>query len=164
MQIDILRHDSREWCGANDTIRAMTRRELSVSGVCHASWKIWTLADIRATLTNQELALVVTWLRCSERRNPKQQCRTKIIIAVCGHPELYDTSSYFYRNRNKRILLERKWVNMILLWSKALCIKCRSIWKHVMKITEPALLTRCAWQSHAIYRAGLIFVCLLITK
>ncbi len=22
MQIDILRHDSREWCGANDTIRA----------------------------------------------------------------------------------------------------------------------------------------------
>ncbi len=24
-------------------------------------------------------------------------------------------------------------------WSTALCIKCRSIWKHVMEITEPAL-------------------------
>ncbi len=26
----------------------------------------------------------------------------KINIAVCGHPELYDTSSYFYRNMNKK--------------------------------------------------------------
>ncbi len=110
-----------------------------------ASWKIWIWAKIRTALTNQELALVVMWLRRSERRESETTI-DKIIIA--GHPELYDTSSYFYRNRNKRILLERKWVNMILLWSKALCIKCSSIWKHVMEITEPALLTRCAWQSH----------------
>ncbi len=39
------------------------------------SWKIWTLADIRAALTNQELALAVTWLR-AEAENPKQQWRT----------------------------------------------------------------------------------------
>ncbi|ROL46215.1 hypothetical protein DPX16_0932 [Anabarilius grahami] len=32
----------------------------------------------------------------------------KIIVAVCGYPELYDTSSYFYRNRNKQDLAWRK--------------------------------------------------------
>ncbi len=35
-----------------------------------ASWKIWTLADIRTALTNQELALAVTSLR-AEAENPK---------------------------------------------------------------------------------------------
>ncbi len=78
MRIDILRRDSLEWGGANDAIRA--------------SWKIWTLADIRAALTNQELALVVTWLRRSERRESETTMEDKIIIT--GHPELYDTSSY----------------------------------------------------------------------
>ncbi len=34
----------------------------------------------------------------------------------------------------------------------------------LLLITEPALLTRCVWQSHVIYPAALIFVCLLITK
>ncbi len=48
------------------------------------------LADICAALTNQELALAVTSLR-AEAENPKQQC---------GYPELYDTTSYFYKNRN----------------------------------------------------------------
>ncbi|ROL51198.1 Transcription factor Adf-1 [Anabarilius grahami] len=28
----------------------------------------------------------------------------KLIVAVCGHPELYDVSSYFYRDRNKKDL------------------------------------------------------------
>ncbi|XP_058629593.1 platelet glycoprotein Ib alpha chain-like [Onychostoma macrolepis] len=32
----------------------------------------------------------------------------KVIIAVCGLPELYDTSSYHYRNRNKKDLAWRK--------------------------------------------------------
>ncbi|XP_042632303.1 transcription factor Adf-1-like [Cyprinus carpio] len=32
----------------------------------------------------------------------------KVIIAVCGYPELYDTSSYFYRNRNKKDLAWKK--------------------------------------------------------
>ncbi len=41
-----------------------------------ASWKIWTLLDIRVALTNQELALAVTSLR-AEAENPKQQWRTK---------------------------------------------------------------------------------------
>uniref|UniRef100_A0A8C1V1U2 Transcription factor Adf-1 n=1 Tax=Cyprinus carpio TaxID=7962 RepID=A0A8C1V1U2_CYPCA len=32
----------------------------------------------------------------------------KVIIAVCGYPELYDTSSYFHRNRNKKDLAWKK--------------------------------------------------------
>ncbi|KAF4096414.1 transcription factor Adf-1-like [Onychostoma macrolepis] len=32
----------------------------------------------------------------------------KVIVAVCGLPELYDTSSYHYRNRNKKDLTWRK--------------------------------------------------------
>ncbi len=54
------------------------RRKLSVWGVwraIRASWKFLTLADIRAAITNQELALAVTWLR-AEAENPKQQWRT----------------------------------------------------------------------------------------
>ena len=26
----------------------------------------------------------------------------QLIVAVCGHPELFDTSCYFYRDRNKK--------------------------------------------------------------
>ncbi len=64
----------------NPTVRIarITRRELSVwraIRVNSASWKIWILADIRAALTNQELALAVTSLR-AEAENPKQQWRT----------------------------------------------------------------------------------------
>ncbi len=39
--------------------------------------EFWTLPDIRAALTNQEIALAVTWLR-AEAENPKQQWRTVV--------------------------------------------------------------------------------------
>ncbi len=52
---------------ANDLhVKSMQRREsqscgaIRANGENRASWKIWTLADIRAALTNQELALAVT--------------------------------------------------------------------------------------------------------
>ncbi len=64
----------------------ITRRELSVWRTIHAnsaSWTIWTLADIRATLTNQELALAVTWLR-AEAENPKKQWRTNELRLYVG--------------------------------------------------------------------------------
>ncbi len=57
----------------------ITRSELSDWRTIHAnrtSWKIWTLADILATLTNQELALAVTSLR-AEAENPKPEWRAK---------------------------------------------------------------------------------------
>ncbi len=69
----------------------MRRRELSVWRAIRAnntSWKIWTLADIRAASTNQELALAVTSLR-AEAENPKQKMEDKVIVDVCGYPELY---------------------------------------------------------------------------
>ncbi len=57
----------------------MVRRELHGTnwafGAFDLSWKIWTLADIRTTITNQELALAVTWL-WAEAENLKQQWRT----------------------------------------------------------------------------------------
>ncbi len=40
--------------------------------------RIWILVDIRAALTNQELALAVTSLR-AEAENPKQQWRTNLV-------------------------------------------------------------------------------------
>ncbi len=58
----------------------MARRELSV---WRASWKMWTLADISAALTNQELALAVTWLR-AEAENQKKQWRTNLLWLYVG--------------------------------------------------------------------------------
>ncbi len=61
------------------------RRKLSVLRawrVIRASWKIWTLADIHAVLTNQELAQVVTWLRRSERRQKSETTMADKIISL----------------------------------------------------------------------------------
>ncbi len=52
-------------------------------GANRASWKIWTLADIRTTLTNQELAQAVTWL-WAEAENSKQQWRTNLLWLYVG--------------------------------------------------------------------------------
>ncbi len=62
----------REWRDANWAFWAF---DVWFARIC-ASWKIWTLANIHAALTNQELALVVTWLRRSEQR---QKSETTII-------------------------------------------------------------------------------------
>ncbi len=32
----------------------------------------------------------------------------KLIVVVCGYPELYDITSYFYKNRNKKDLAWKK--------------------------------------------------------
>ncbi len=63
-------------------------------------WKIWTLADICTALINQELASsrdVIT----SGGRKSETTMEDKLIWVVCGYSELYNTTSYFYRNRNK---------------------------------------------------------------
>ncbi len=65
------RQSDRQSCGA---IRA--NEAARIERFFHVSRKIWTLADIRAALTNQELALAVTSLR-AEAENPKQQWWTK---------------------------------------------------------------------------------------
>ncbi len=56
----------------------MQRRDRQSCGAVRANEaaRIERLADIRAALTNQELALAVTSLR-AEAENPKQQWRTK---------------------------------------------------------------------------------------
>ncbi len=87
-RVKSMQRRDRQSCGAiraKEAVR-MTRfvqitwRELSVWGVWRAFRairKIGTLADICAVLTNQELALAVTWLR-AEGENPKQQSRTVV--------------------------------------------------------------------------------------
>ncbi len=79
-------------------MRRLGRRALSVWHKFQ-SWKIWTLADIHAALTNQELALAVT---CYKRRQKIQNNNGgQINLVVCGYPELSDNTLYFYKNRNK---------------------------------------------------------------
>ncbi len=34
-------------------------------------------------------------------RKSETTMEDKLILVVCGYPELYDTTSYFYKNRNK---------------------------------------------------------------
>ncbi len=96
------------------------RRELSVSGGWRAvtrdsrELKIWTelnLNNICTAFTNQELALVVTWLRCSERRQ-----KSKTTMEDKSSLLYVDTRSCMIHLRTfietgiKRILLGRKWV------------------------------------------------------
>ncbi len=33
-------------------------------------------------------------------RKSQTTMEDKVIVVVCGYPELYDTTSYFYKNRN----------------------------------------------------------------
>ncbi len=61
---------------AKDNPAALFTRMARIERFFRAIKKIWTLADIRTALTNQELALAVTSL-WAEAENPKQQWRTK---------------------------------------------------------------------------------------
>ncbi len=73
--------------GANEAVQIawITPRDLTVSHAIHAncaSWKIWTLADIRA---NQSGACSSSDVIMSGGNNGGQ-----LIVVVCGYPELYD--------------------------------------------------------------------------
>ncbi len=41
-------------------------------------------------------------------RKSKTTMEDKLIVVVCGYPELYDTTSHFYKNRNKKDLAWKK--------------------------------------------------------
>ncbi len=41
-------------------------------------------------------------------RKYEKTMEDKIIVVVCGYPELYDITSYFYKNRNKKDLAWKK--------------------------------------------------------
>ncbi len=76
---------SREWGGVNWAFGA---------------FEIWTLADIRAALTNPG-ACSSSDVITSGSIKSETTMEDKLIMVVCGYPELYDTTSYFYKNRNK---------------------------------------------------------------
>ncbi len=93
----------RQTCGAiraNEAAR-MARIERFFRAI-RAIRKIWTLADIRVALTNQELALAVTSLR-AEAENPHKKNNNNGGQSNCGcmwAPGAVYTSLYFYKNRN----------------------------------------------------------------
>ncbi len=73
----------------------MQRRERQSCGVIHANGANWAFFSRDShelknlnVLTNQELALAVTSLR-AEAENPKTTMEDKVIVVVCGYPELY---------------------------------------------------------------------------
>ncbi len=44
----------------------------------------------------------------SRGRKSETTMEDKLIVVVCGYPELYDITSYFYKNRNKKDLAWKK--------------------------------------------------------
>ncbi len=79
----------------------MRRRELSIWGVwraIRACWKFGTLADMRV---NQSGACSSSDVITSRGRKSDTTMEDKLIVVVFGYLELYDTTSYFYKNRNK---------------------------------------------------------------
>ncbi len=67
------------------------------------AWITWrkmlTFADIRAALTI-EGACSSSDVITSRGRKSETTMEDNLIVVVCGYPELYDTTSYFYKNRN----------------------------------------------------------------
>ncbi len=50
---------------------------------------------------NQSGACSSSEVITSGGRKSEKTMEDKLIVVVCGYPELYDTTSYFYKNRNK---------------------------------------------------------------
>ncbi len=57
---------------------------------------------------NQSGACSSSDMITSGGRKSETTMEDKLILVVCGYPELYDTTSYFYKNRNKKDLAWKK--------------------------------------------------------
>ncbi len=81
----------------------ITRRELSV-------WD--ELKNLNfggySRRVNQSGACSSSDVITSRGRKSQTTMEDKLIVVVCGYPELYDTTSYFYKNRNKKDLAWKK--------------------------------------------------------
>ncbi len=79
-EIDILRHYSRmRWC------------ELSMKNVNFGGY---------SCRVNQSGACSSSDVIRSGGRKSQTTMEDRVMVVVCGYPELYDTTSYFYKNRN----------------------------------------------------------------
>ncbi len=76
----------------------ITLRELSVWGV-RRELKNWNFGGYSRRV-NQSGASSSSDVITSGGRKSETTMEDKLIVVVCGHPELYDTTSYFYKNRN----------------------------------------------------------------
>ncbi len=91
----------------------------------------------------------------------------KIIVAVCGHPALYDTGSMFYRDRAKK---EQAWVSFInmchlLLFSYRLCFTMNQ----TLALVSTNVSTNVSMKSHLAQQTFLfarlpaaVYVCMFL--
>ncbi len=75
----------------------MRRREFS--HLWRLSWKFLNFGGYSRRV-NQSGACSSSDVITSGGRKSKTTMKDKVIVVVCGYPELYDTTSYFYKNRN----------------------------------------------------------------
>ncbi len=108
----------REWCdfhGVTYATQKLCQLKNFNSGETFArrwvvkAYQRWDSPDVTDILTSRR------WIRKMEE---------KIILVVCEHPELYDTASYLYRDRNRKELAWRKVSEEVGLPGK--------LWKYVL--------------------------------
>ncbi len=108
LHVKSMQRRDRQSCGAiraNEAVR-MTRRELSVWGVWH-ELKNLNFGGYSCRV-NQSGACSSSDVITSRGRKSEKTMEDKLIVVICGYPELYDTTSYFYKNRNKNDLAWKK--------------------------------------------------------
>ncbi len=112
--------DVNEALRANNLlVKSMQRRDRQSCGAIRANYTLWIvrlgrLRDIRESRelnnlnfggysrrVNQSGACSSSDVITSGGRQSETTMEDKLIVVVCGYPELYDTTSYFYKNRNK---------------------------------------------------------------
>ncbi len=95
------RHEARnKGAFTSDANEALRANDLHVKSMQRRNRQSCSAIRANEALTNQELALAVTWLRAEAPKQSETTMEDKLFVVVCGYPELYDTTSYFYRNRN----------------------------------------------------------------
>ncbi len=104
------------------------------------SLKIRTLADIRAAV-NQSGACSSSDVITSGGRKSETTMEDKLIVVVCGYPELYDTTSYFYKNRNTFCNeTGAAWQKPLPCWECSLCSEFQARMKQISHANEASKL------------------------
>ncbi len=110
--------DANEALRANDLhVRSMQRRDRQSCGAIRANEVAWIERLGHLTCNSRELknlnfggysrgfnqsgACSCSDVITSGGRKSETTMENKVIVVVCGYTELYDTTSYFYKNRNK---------------------------------------------------------------
>ncbi len=102
LHVKSMQRSDRQSCGAiraNEAaqMKRITQRKLSVYS---RELKNLNFGGY-SRCVNQSGACSSSDVITSGGRKSQTTMEDKLIVVVCGYPELYDTTSYFYKNRNK---------------------------------------------------------------